>query len=278
MTKLECTYLGEYPKDRHTGWSDKLQGVCHDADHWYFSQTLRIFRIPIAFDLNKAVNPDTLPHTGMPPELADLGFKHFGDFDCVDQVLHVPVEGGSHPIVALFTVDDNEITLMQWMTLTGQQQAPWCAVHPQSGAIYSSDFYQTDAGNTPSKVHVFTLNDTQDALDVKAHVTLRDETGNPIRVSRIQGGTFDPNGVLYLLSDVKGGGIMAFDVATGTRLCHTPISFNPGTLGDELEGITYFDGKFPGFAGQLHVVMVDVDVGDDDLYFKHFGVSGKSPI
>lgn len=31
-------YLGNYPENRENGWSDELQGVCHDENFWYFSQ------------------------------------------------------------------------------------------------------------------------------------------------------------------------------------------------------------------------------------------------
>ena len=46
--------------------------------------------------------------------------------------------------------------------------------------------------------------------------------------------------------------------------------------GDEPEGITFLDTFFPNEAiddlvqCQLHVIVIDNDYGDDDLYFKHY--------
>ena len=44
-------FIGDFPHVRKSGWSERLQGVTHDDDHWYFSQTNYIWKIPVTKSL-----------------------------------------------------------------------------------------------------------------------------------------------------------------------------------------------------------------------------------
>jgi hypothetical protein len=75
------------------------------------------------------------------------------------------------------------------------------------------------------------------------HFELSDGDGSSINMKRIQGGTFDPDGNLYLVSDSQNSdaGIHAFDMIFGRRLFKSHIKYNPGAPKQELEGITFWD-------------------------------------
>jgi prevent-host-death family protein len=109
-------------------------------------------------------------------------------------------------------------------------------------------------------------------------VQLLGRNGRAIRIRRVQGGPFSPNGKIYLVSDTKAGGILGFDLQSRHQIAHTEIDYSPfdafGFQNHELEGITLWDTEslkfdYPCFRGQIHVLMVDT-MGDDTLYFKHF--------
>lgn len=79
-------YLGNYPKDRNTGWSVNMQGVTHDENHWYFTQEQKLWKFPVGHDLNQKVTRADpargILQVNMPEEMRSLGYNHFGDFDC----------------------------------------------------------------------------------------------------------------------------------------------------------------------------------------------------
>ena len=102
-------------------------------------------------------------------------------------------------------------------------------------------------------------------------VQLLGRNGRAIRIRRVQGGPFSPNGKIYLVSDTKAGGILGFDLQRRHQIAHTEIDYSPfdafGFQNHELEGITLWDTEslkfdYPCFRGQIHVPMVDT-MGDD---------------
>src|SRR6185436_14114115 len=46
-------YLGNYPQDEELNWSENIQGVAHDAGHWFFTQTGTLIQLPVSFDLHQ---------------------------------------------------------------------------------------------------------------------------------------------------------------------------------------------------------------------------------
>ena len=73
-------YLGNYPQNRTTGWTENMQVVTHDSGNWFFSQTKALWKFPVSHDLNRAVvGPDPargILKVGMPSALDRLGYNH----------------------------------------------------------------------------------------------------------------------------------------------------------------------------------------------------------
>lgn len=292
----------DHPGGGTPGWSEVVQGVAHDADHWYFSQEHQLWRFPVTHDLDDDVDDKPFKRTGIPAELSRMfgmlrvGYDHFGDLDFFDGRLHVPLEGMQPPLLCLFTTN---LAPQRFAPLTHQHSAPWCAVNPRNGLLYSSNFHDAGGAAEPLRLYVYKphptaistrtmfqgtpLEGTFETFDLPfvGSFQLRDESGNDLwGVRRIQGGAFSPGGHLYLVSDRPAGGLMGFDLSTGRRTLHKPVEYSPGfDEYEELEGITVWDleaGRAPGIHGQLHLVMLDNDsdlTGTDDIYLKHFEVA-----
>src|SRR5262245_62141117 len=107
-------YLGSCPRDDEIDWTEGLQGIAHDNDHWFITQTEAIWKVPVEHDLRSpfSPNPDILwrPLASY-PELA--GYHHFGDPDVFHydvnntDYLLVPIEGsGLRGSIAIFTCAD----------------------------------------------------------------------------------------------------------------------------------------------------------------------------
>ena len=71
--------LNNYPSDSQTIWSEELQGVTHNADHWFISQKSRIWKIPVGVDLNDVTDDISrgIFNIPIPVELA-VNYDHFG--------------------------------------------------------------------------------------------------------------------------------------------------------------------------------------------------------
>jgi hypothetical protein len=306
----------DYPDDREPGWSEELQGVTHDDQYWYFAQKSRLWRFPVTFDLNSscglpmgllfeaedaAVLGEGIGIVGgirvalMPKELEDEGFVHLGALYFHKGILYVPVEGHGQ-IIAIFNTD------LKFLGSAGlvQSGAPWCAVNPQNGLLFSS----SDRINKDNPLCVYKpiliANNQVGVIGVEelqylGNFPLYNEKGGDIEICRIQGGCFSPRGHLYLVSDMKmeyGGGIKGFDMTTGRLSASFGIGYNgvescDESLGishsEELEGMTIWNlpgnGSAPNLSGQIHVIMIDnFGDGDDDLFFKHFWVVNPEDI
>jgi hypothetical protein len=274
-----CEFIADFPSDRENGFSDELQGVTHDDTHWYFAQKLRLLRIPVGHDLSThlseapagivLVSP-SVPGL-LPPHLED--FTHLGDLDFSDGKLYVAAEPETTAQVPRIVVFDAEtLTCIADAPLVGQISAPWCAVHPISGVLYSSEF---DGVEELKRYRI----DWTDDFSLERLAPCKLPAGT--RLDHVQGGTFSPEGRLFLSCSTAEGGIYGVDADQGTIHLHSKVDFQPRKLGfntEELEGLTYWDLDgigAPSVSGVLHLVMIDnFGSGDDDLYFKHFRFVG----
>lgn len=272
------TFVNDYPAEASPGWTNNIQGVTHDHDHWYFSQfDANIWRIPVGRDLAKAVGAGELAGTPIPAPLRALGYDHFGDLDYFDGHLYVALEANDAsipqpPRVCLF--EARSLAFLGSAVLTGQGNAPWCAVHPMTGDLYSSAF-DTSALQVyrrrlsgPSPRHVTGIQVTH-----LGPFDLFRQNGSPLHLARVQGGAFSRTGHLYLVSDVAGRGLVGMDMVSGRLVFEYPKSQLPA--GAEMEGITVWDlddDRAPSITGQIHVAWLDDDPDADDLYLSHFRV------
>jgi hypothetical protein len=292
------TFLGDYPKDRNSGWHSEAQGVTNDARNWFITQRGTLWKFPRSFDLNtqigghqtgvikKALQNVPLPEIEIPLFGSFPVYNHFGDLDYFDGYLYVPVEADESdkkiPLVAAFDAGNLAFRWCAKLSAQGSSahyRAPWCAINPVNGLLYSSS-NSIDSDRGPIRVYRRDPSPAPGSSSgTKVLQKVRDfrlyaEDGRALSLQRLQGGTFSSNGNLYLVIDTEEGGIMGFN-PSGRRILHTPIRYVRGT-GEELEGITIWDldaGGAPGVRGQIHVLMIDNDTWtEDDLYFKHFRV------
>lgn len=275
----------DYPKDKSPGWTNKLNGVTHDHDHWYFAQEDKLRKVHVTHDLNNLIDG----WVGIPVE----GYNHFGDIDFYEGLIYVPMEGHKAGLPAAVAIFDQNLQFKGSALLTAQGgSGPWCAVNPLNGLLYSSVF-----NDEPSKIRLQVYQRSFTARFELKHVgtmDLFDEVGQPLIFGGLQGAVFSKQGHFYLVVDTveksaddpTHRGIMGFDMITGRRIVHTLVDYRPWkhfpAIGwvkiQELEGITIWEdvdaAGAPGITGQLHLIMIDKDGhNDDDLYFKHYEVA-----
>ena len=273
---INHNYLGNFPYDAQTDWSEELQGVTHDESHWFFTQKNRLLKFQATTDLrsnrNKALN-----HVGIPRELTSLGYDHFGDLDYIEVdgqgYLFIPVEGFAEatvpplggtpppreriqPVVAVFRSQDLQYVGcadLTKQTVEGKNpNAGWCAFHPIDKQLYTSSNridennpvfrYEVDFGALSNNQII--LNELEDFKLLKSDSSQDTHSiGKPM-----QGGAFSPTGNLYLTSSSSSGGIHVFnsDGVLIDRSSRTEKPFkyeyHPGIPnGEEPEGITYWD-------------------------------------
>jgi len=150
-------YRGNFPSHRNNGWSDALQGVANDHQHWFFTQVGRLWKFPISHDLNtkvtKANSSKGILSVPIPKNLRDKGYNHFGDLDAFDGYVFIPLEGhrmepglfpGANPKkvritprIAVFR--SSTLSYVGSFLLTEQTHAAWCAIHPITKRLYSSN-------------------------------------------------------------------------------------------------------------------------------------------
>lgn len=301
-------YIGNYPKDRETGWSNELNGVCHDKENWYFTQDGNIWKFPVGYDLKKSCSKE---NTTKKIYKYHYGY-HLGDIDCYNGYLFVPITDDGDPYIAVFSTSDihTKITSQRMQKkdfITGIStnftSIGWVAINPNDRLLYTSN----GSLGKDSPILVYTIdfaaiqNRKTPFLHPYAALYVVDEEGNYLTRGWMQGGCFDsknhlhisngsphnhPDGKTILDYSNKKGGITVYDVPKLSQNQITSIKvkarsnqshdfrFQFNGYREEPEGITYWDldnKQAPGISGQLHAIMIDNNgTGDDDLYFKHF--------
>lgn len=277
---FDYDFLGDYPRDREPGWGDECQGIAHDDANWFISQRFYLWKFPFAEDLN-ADRPRPDPAAGIlmtriPRDFSDSHYDHFGDGDVRDGRLYIPLEDSSDGgnFARLLVFDTADLRFIASGELSGERHAPWCAVSPHNGLLYTSGFS-----------FVWTLRAFRHEIASRAlrleldhELELRDGYGEPVRFDRVQGGAFSAaTGLFYLVNDEgtgDSGGIFVFDGRTGVQLGRIWIDYRRG-WGQELEGITVCDRddrRAPSVGGQVHTVMISNATATTDLWIKHHRV------
>lgn len=295
--QVHYDYICNYPKDRENGWSEEMNGVCHDKSNWFFTQDGNLWKFPVSHNLNDKC---TKPGNG----ILKISTKyHLGDIDHYCGYIFVPISDGT-PRIAAYRASDLQMVATTYVKKsdgTYLSSCGWVAINPKSGLLYTSDKHVNQ--NSPVLIYKIDLDALKNAksefLSFHAKLTLRDNDNTILKREHMQGGCFDNENHLHISNGyytVKGsqnyanskGGISVFKVAERpamgsnenvVRLTRSNQShdfryqFN-GT-GDEPEGITYWDldreATAPKITGQLHAIMLNnVGTGDDDFYFKHY--------
>ncbi len=272
------SFLGDYPRDREPGWSDECQGVTHDEKYWYITQKGTLWKFPVTFNLNEGITRTKrekgIWNVDIPRFLRDEGYNHFSHPDYHNGRLYIPLEGRQPCKIVVFEPERLNYVAEGNLDTAIQDHAPWCAVNPADGMLYTSN----SDNNAGLFVYRHEIKDGRLELRYSHLLKLYDEKGNPIKIHSVQGGAFSrKTGLLYISSDRgSDGGIFVFDPKTGIRIGVIRVNYSQSRYGEELEGLTVWDldaAAVPGIKGQVHLIMIDNwGTGADDLYFKHFSV------
>lgn len=298
---LRVEYLGNYPSDRQTGWSEGLQGVAHDQNHWFFTQKDRIWKFPVTHDLNQTVKLGSLPvgvrSAAIPRSLSSQGYDHFGDLVAYQGYLFIPLEAeeganNERPLLAVFRADNLAFTGSA--PLPAQTKAGWCAIHPSTGILYTSNNHLSSTNKLESyEIDFSALRSKRVVLHHLGKKSLYDEAGRSITLKRyLQGGEFSADGkYLFLINGrassetaARDGGIWAFNFENGRKVLKSatqePFKFeyHPGVPNlEEPEGLTYWDldgQNAPNVKGKLHAILLNNDVtSSDEFWFKHYSIT-----
>ncbi len=297
-------YMGGFPQ-QETNWSNDVQGVTHDDNNWFITNTHDIWKVPVERDL-RSISPGVSgvirKSISDYPQLA--GYDHFGDPDVyryqgVDYLI-VPIENGDAtcasglPGAIALLRTDNQLSYIDHIVLPGQcNDAGWIAVNRTTGNLFSSRQHvgPLPGGMEPGlREYVFDWN----WLHTTGQATIAFLRFIPLNYdfSCMQGGEFAPGDkLLYLISGfytdsnalADREGIHILDTTSWARVGHSTRGtgghfdyyYNPGffTGAEEPEGLTIWnldDGRAPGIRGQLHALVSDNDLDAGDVDFKHY--------
>jgi hypothetical protein len=304
-------YLREHPSGSESFWANDAQGLANDGAHWfavkgYNASNTQIFKVPFSYDLASSSSAGLL-QTGIPAELRNVGYDHFGDPDQSSGFLFVPLEDSSRrlkPGIVVFSTVD--LRFLSWFELSDspQQNAPWLAIRPGTRTLWVS-------ASDPSEGNQIREYDIdwdrlgiygQLVLSFRRQIIPRNRDDVSMYLKSIQGGVFNPEGTLLYTShgwcDSNGYvHVFAIEDATDTARLQArsengygPFKFETdpemacvGFLwwedcvcaGSETEGLDWLDVRglgIPGIPdGQLHLITIDNDLTEDDnLYIKHY--------
>ena len=224
----DINYLGNYPQDEELNWSENIQGVAHDAGHWFFTNTDYLMKLPVDQNLSDGDgvhddNPDwahptdDLRRVPIPGPLASQGYNHYGDIDQIGGFVLVPIERQDDPkkvVIAAFRTSD--LALVSWVEVTGIQgdHGGWLAVNPATRLVYSSGGqiskddpitrYALDLG----ALHALDADGSGPTDDLSSALTplgqfyLHEADGSDLirAFKSMQGGAFTPWGDLFIVN------------------------------------------------------------------------------
>lgn len=284
-------YLGEYPAEANPGFHEDVQGVTHDLNNWFITQTATVWKIPVSNSLIEVSGSDSgvLVRTFLNyPALLGV-YDHFGDASYFEYAgvgyVVVATTGPGQPAAFVF-FRASDLAYVGRAAVPGETDIGWCGIDPQ-GNLYTSE----SQASTILK-HTFDWAElhAQGTFDLRfdEEIALRNSGGGGLTLHYMQGGVFSPSGDrLYIVSgfytdtNPDTEGIHVFDTSTWRRVEKSTngyglfnYEFHPTfDEAEEPEGLTYWDlddGRAPGIRGQLHVFMLDNDLGSDEVYFKHY--------
>jgi hypothetical protein len=282
LSSSAYTNIADNPGNVGHDWTNQLQGIASDkTSYWYITQTTRLRRVPLSQSMNADLGG--YPNVGFSSEESSRGYAHMGDLDVFAGKIFVPMEGGNMGPAVSFRNADASLSFINMVPLTAQADAPWLAINPVDRLLYSSNYND----GTIEKYYWYIALGRLFLTHVGS-VQLKTPAGVNQALRRIQGGAFSASGKMYLVSwdqDPAKAGIYGFDPEDGVQRMFRKVDYEPRWAdipafedpytGDELEGIEVLD---LGAGGQLHVLMVDVDSGTDDVYFKHSKISDVSKL
>ena len=309
----DTSFVGEYPDDEvDPDWTDNTQGVAHDKDHWFITSNFEqdtpdgkyLLKFPVGFDLGTTIDVDdpppgvTVDTDAMPAQLKVLGYDHFGDPDQAGGFVFLPIDGGGNGVIGVFRAADLSFVGFEQ---TPQPGASWIAYNRSQKLLYSAAFgVSAGDGLYRYTVDLDALADTEDvaaSIEFLDRFDLLEADGGPLTKAMdfSQGGVFTPWGDLYYVNgsqntdpddspEIERGGVHLFS-PSGRLLSESQngsgafnFEYHPTDLdAEEPQGIDWWNRNIgtgsPSISGQLHVLLLDNDVSEDDIFFKHYDVA-----
>jgi len=229
-------------------WLPYPQGLAWDGSYWYFS-TSHWGEFNDLYKLDREGNVILKRGNAIPSFLIKDDYDHIGDLDYWNGKLYIPIE--HKPVLdglrinATFAVYDSQLNFTGEWFKTSQFHAPWCAIDPETGYLYSSEW------NDVNVLYAYDL-ENGDKLVKKIHL----DKG----LSRVQGGDFY-QGYLYLCLDDLHKDICKIDPKNGKV-----VGTIPTKIPEEMEGLTLHLTNL----GFIHFVAGHYPV-EDAGYLYHLG-------
>lgn len=273
--------VGVALSSENTALSEEAQGATTDGKRWYVSSNGS--KQVVAFDdaanrvatfapapaiVMKMWTDQGKPDPGPGGPLVMGGplsswNPHFGAPTHHDGWILIPIQGPRG--IWRFRTDGSGGVWRKAADLPEDDLFPWCAVHPVTGILYTSN-YDTPTIETPKKIYAYDrLTLTRLAGD---DITLGPA---PIFVDRVQGGTFTLHGKLILVrSDYNA--VFCFSSLNGHCFGAAKLG-DFGSDGSEVESVTVRSWQLDGVHAQVHISELDNDLpSEDDFYLHSFQV------
>ena len=263
--ELGIAFASENNVDSH-----EAQGMATDGTNWYLSSngSKRIIIYDQHWNRLFTVSPtDTVwdamrNDAGQPSEDWGQGEDnpHFGALCVHESVLYVPVQG-PRGVWRLDTKTASQTWLKPFALPKDGSPLPeddmfaWCAVHPVTGRLYTSNFRH------PKMLHAYDRNTLQYLPERKIGLG-----STPIDLDKVQGGTFTDRARLILVRDDF---VAVFCFSSLNGHC-----FGAKLIGEdwsEAEAVTVRPWNIGGGLAIVHIFELDNDI-QDDCYLHSFGI------
>lgn len=285
---LEFTKQSTHPKDRELSNegadSEEAQGLAFGSSHWFYSNSSNIYRLQADFrtrDKKAGLGADA------------LGGKkcgHVGGLDFFDGEVYAALDGcsGGHAIVAVL---DTDLRLKRFAILPPLDGSfPWVAINP-----IDSDVFYTVSKDKKRLLAFDRFFESGSTLTTVKSVEFRDHPDSKLDHFWKQGGAFSPNGLFFRTVDdakderSRDTGIWVYAIepqhpqnAVANRVGFINIKYDPDIWtpdcrfsgeckrSDELEDVDATSIASGPTAGDVHILMLSNEGGEDDISVFHY--------
>ena len=236
-------------------WTEECQGIVTDGIFWYVvsnnEEKRAIYKFSLDFDLIKAAVSPVSHHIGHPALWNDK--------------IYVPIEPpdkNDNARVWVLDIDLSSSNIFELGENTYRDppgKMPWCAVNPWNSFLYSS----VDTG-----VDCVSAYDPNKSFSFKEVLKIGGK-----KVNKVQGGCFSNNVHLYLTSD-ESVDVRGYSALNGRFLGSLGLDYGKG---DEIEGLCVgHTSNSAGMSSFVHVIILDNEGNEDDVFINHFSVPDPS--
>jgi outer membrane protein assembly factor BamB len=235
-------------------WTEECQGIVTDGSFWYVVSNNKIKRAVYKFSLDFIL---------IKVAVSQMNY-HIGHPALGNGKIYIPMEPPDEGDNSRVWVLDTDLTSFGTYDMGYNSERdppgkmPWCAINPWNLYLYSS---------VSSGVDLVSAYDPND-FTFKGILKIGDE-----KVNEVQGGCFSNNGHLYLTSD-DSVDIRGYSALNGKFLGSFPLDYGHG---DEIEGLGLGHINHPpGISSFVHVVILDNEGTEDDVFINHFTLPDPS--